>query len=117
MLAHVVDGLVGGRWHHQMHYRHHWSKIHGRQGLLSHRRGGGALLTWDRWDATGSGRQDHPEEARLQASHHICPRCVQVVQQTWVTAQNAGVGVVDVLAMRMTVVPIFKPLERGGWLQ
>jgi hypothetical protein len=32
-------------------------------------------------------------------------------------AQHASVGVVDIPAMRMAVVPIFKCLERGGWLQ
>ncbi len=32
-------------------------------------------------------------------------------------AQHAGVGVVNISAMRMAVVPIFKRLEQGGWLQ
>jgi hypothetical protein len=32
-------------------------------------------------------------------------------------AGHVGVGVVDVPAMHMAVVPIFKPLERGGLLQ
>jgi hypothetical protein len=32
-------------------------------------------------------------------------------------ACHAGVGVVDVPAMHMAVVLIFKRLEQGGWLQ
>jgi hypothetical protein len=32
-------------------------------------------------------------------------------------ARHAIVGVVDVPAMHMAVVPIFKRLEQGGWLQ
>jgi hypothetical protein len=32
-------------------------------------------------------------------------------------ARHAGVGVVDIPAMHMEVVPIFKRLEKGGWLQ
>jgi hypothetical protein len=31
--------------------------------------------------------------------------------------RHAGVGVVDISAMRMAVVPIFKRLKQGGWLQ
>jgi hypothetical protein len=64
LLAHVVDGLVGGCWHHWTHCCHQWSKIHGRQRLLPHCRGGGAVLPWGRWDATKSGRQNRPVEAR-----------------------------------------------------
>jgi hypothetical protein len=75
------------------------------------------LLLWGRWDATGRGRQDCSVEACRQASHCICPHCVWVVQRTWVMARHACVGVVDVPAMQMTVVPIFKCLEWGGWLQ
>jgi hypothetical protein len=114
-LVHVVDGLVGGRRHHRMHRRHHQSKTHGRRGLLPHHRGGGSGRTW--WDATGSGRQNFPVQAQRVASHRIRPCRIRVVQQTWVTARHAGVGVVDISAMRMAVVPIFKPLDQGGWLQ
>jgi hypothetical protein len=32
-------------------------------------------------------------------------------------ARHAGVSVVDISAMRMAVVPIFKCFEQGGWLQ
>ncbi len=59
-MAHVVDGLVGGCWHHQTNRCHHWSKIHGRRGLLPHCRGVGSWRTWGRWDPTGSGRQNRP---------------------------------------------------------
>jgi hypothetical protein len=69
------------------------------------------------WDANGSGRQNCPVQACCVASHRICPRHVWVVRRTWVTAQHASVGVVNISAMRMAVVPIFKRLEQGGWLQ
>ena len=59
-------------------------------------------------------QQNHPVQAHHVASHRICPRCVWVVQRTWVMAQHAGVGVVDISAMRMAVVPFFKRLEQGG---
>jgi hypothetical protein len=52
--SHVIDGVVGGCGHHQTHCRHHWSKVHGRQGLLPHYGCGGTLLTWGRRDASGS---------------------------------------------------------------
>jgi hypothetical protein len=116
LVAHVVDGLVGGHWHHQTHCCHHQSKTHGRRGLLPHHRGGGSWRTW--WDVTGNGRQHCPvQEAHSVASHCICPHRVWVVQWAWMMARHAGVGVVHISAMRMTVVPIFKRLEQGGWLQ
>jgi hypothetical protein len=117
LLAHVVDGLVGGHWHHRTHRCYHQSKIHGRRWLLPHRRSGGALLMWGRWDATGSRRQDRLVEACHRASYCIHPHCIWVVHWTWVTTRHAVVVVVKVPAMRMAVGPIFKCLEQGGRLR
>jgi hypothetical protein len=98
-----------------MHCCHHWSKTHGMRGLLSHHRNGGSWRMW--WDVTRSGRQNRPVQACHVASHCIHPCRVWVMQRTWVTARHAGVGVADISALHMAVVPIFKRLEQGGWLQ
>jgi hypothetical protein len=119
LLPHVVYCLVGclvrHRRHNRMHHRHCQSKIHGRGGLLPHRRGGGTLLMWGRWDASRSQRKDCFVEAHCQASHRVCPCCVRVVRRPRILAWRAGVGVVDVPAMRAAVVLILKPFEGGGW--
>jgi hypothetical protein len=55
-------------------------------------------------------------EARRQASYCICPSRGMIVRRPRLLTCRAGVGVVNVPTMCATVVPILKPLERGGWL-
>ncbi len=49
------------------------------------------------------------------------PSCLSfsqwIVRQTWVAACTAGVGVVDVPAMGVAVIPVVKPLEGREGLQ
>jgi hypothetical protein len=119
LLAHVVDGLVGhwqNHWHHWMHRRHCGSEGDGWWQLLPHCWGGSMLYTRGRWGATRTRRQDCLVEAHRRASHHVPPYCRIIAQRSRLLACSAGVVVVNVATMGVTVIPILEVLERHGGL-